>query len=140
MLFDGVCNFCNGAVQFMVDHERQPAAMTFAPLQSDVAEALLVRTLGAEEARRLRSGVSGNGDPDSMVLVEGSKAYTHSHGALRIAKRLRAPWSFLAAFLIVPRPLRDLVYRYIARNRYRWFGKTESCRVPTKELRARFLA
>ena len=96
--------------------------------------------MGEERARAIRSGTDGSGDPDSVVLIEDGKAYTHSTGALRVAGYLRAPWRWLRWFWIVPRPLRDVVYRWFARNRYRWFGKTDACRVPTPELKARFLA
>lgn len=139
VLFDGVCNFCNGAIQFIVDREREPRAR-FLALQSDSAKALLEGVFGAEGAKLLQSGASGDGDPDSIVLIEGSRGFTHSTAALRIARYLRAPYSWLFALVIFPRPLRDLVYRFIARNRYRWFGRTETCRVPTPELRRRFLA
>ena len=138
LLFDGTCNFCDGAVHFVVDHERG-SELKFAALQSEAAEKLLVDALGEERARAIRSGTDGSGDPDSVVLIEDGKAYTHSSGALRVTRHLRAPWSWLRIFVIVPRPLRDVVYRWFARNRYRWFGKTEACRVPTPDLRARFL-
>jgi len=139
VLFDGVCNFCNGAIQFIVDHEHAPR-LRFAPLQSEVARELLERVFGAEEAIRLLRGATGEGDPDSVVLVEDGRGYTHSTGALRIAAHLRAPYRWLSALVVVPRFLRDAVYRWIGRNRYRWFGKTETCRIPTPELRARFLS
>jgi predicted DCC family thiol-disulfide oxidoreductase YuxK len=139
VLFDGVCNLCNGAVQFVIDHERSPE-LRFAPLQSDLAKELLEGAFGKEQADRLRSGTNGNGDPDSIVVVDGTKGWTHSTAALRIARHLRAPWSWLGIFALVPRPIRDAMYRFLAKNRYRWFGTTETCRVPTAELRARFLA
>ena len=85
-------------------------------------------------------GRSGTGDPDTMVVVEGERGFTRSTAALRIARHLQAPWHWLRIFAIVPRPLRDLAYGLVARNRYRWFGKTDACRIPTPELRARFLA
>ena len=139
VLFDGVCNLCNGAVQFMIDHEKKPS-FRFAALQSDVARALLEKTFDAEKAQALREGARGDGAPDSIVLVEGSRGYTHSTAGLRIARYFRAPWNWAYVLLVVPRPLRDLVYRFIAANRYRWFGRSETCRVPTPELRRRFLA
>src|SRR5688572_26207630 len=92
VLFDGVCNLCNGAVQFIVDHERaEEPRLRFAPLQSDVAAQLLEGAFGAQEAKRLREGATGNGDPDSIAVVEDGKGYTHSTAALRIARHLRAP-------------------------------------------------
>jgi predicted DCC family thiol-disulfide oxidoreductase YuxK len=139
ILFDGTCNFCDGAVHFVVDHERG-SELKFAALQSEAGEKLLVEALGEDRAKRIRNGTDGSGDPDSVVFIEDGKAYLHSTAAVRIARHLRAPWSFLRVFWIVPRPIRDAVYRWFARNRYRWFGKTDACRVPTPELEARFLA
>ncbi|MBX3225991.1 MAG: thiol-disulfide oxidoreductase DCC family protein [Labilithrix sp.] len=139
VLFDGVCNLCNAAVQFMID--RDPAErLRFAPLQSDVGNELLTAAMGAEAAKALRDGATGDGDPDSIVLVEDGKAWTHSSAALQIARRMRFPWTLAVMLYVFPRFLRDVVYRFIARNRYRWFGKSDTCRIPTPELRARFLA
>ena len=89
--------------------------------------------------RGFGKGATGNGDPDTIVLVEDGQLYTHSTAALKIARHLRWPWSWSVVFIIVPRFVRDAVYRWVARNRYRWFGKSDACRVPTPELRARFL-
>lgn len=139
VLFDGTCNFCDGVVHFVIDHERG-TGLKFAALQSEAGEKLLVKALGDERAKTIRAGSDGSGDPDTVVFVEDGQAFTHSNAALRIARHLRAPWSFVRVFWIVPRPVRDAVYRWFARNRYRWFGKTDACRVPTPELRARFLA
>lgn len=138
VLFDGTCNLCDGAVHFILDHERG-SALKFAAVQSDAGTALLERSTDAELARVLRMGVKGDGDPDSVVLVRDGKVYSHSTAALQIARYLRWPWSWMIVFFIVPAFLRDGVYRFIARNRYRWFGKVDACRVPTPELRARFL-
>jgi predicted DCC family thiol-disulfide oxidoreductase YuxK len=127
VLFDGVCNFCNRSVNFIIDRDPR-RRFRFAPLQSDTGKELLRRfDLPAEML-------------STMVLIEGDRCYTKSSAGLRIARRLRWPWSLAAAFLIVPPPLRNVVYDFIARHRYRWFGKSESCRVPTPELRERFLA
>lgn len=128
VLFDGVCNLCNSAVQFILD--RDPGAQfRFASLQSEPAAALL-------RAHGLHPPV---GDPESIVLVEDGRAYESSTAALRIARRLPGAWKLAYAAIVVPRFVRDAVYRFIARNRYRWFGKKEVCWVPTPELRARFL-
>lgn len=129
VLFDGVCNLCNGAVQFIIDRDPE-GTFRFASLQSERAGALL-RAHGLEPPA---------GDPESMVLVDGGRVYQRSSAALRIARRLRGGWGLLYGLMIVPSFVRDAVYRLIARNRYRWFGKSEQCRVPTPELRARFLA
>ena len=139
VLFDGLCNFCNGTIQFVVDHELTPS-LRFAPLQSELAQELLERAFGPEQAKTLREGATGSGDPDSIVLVDGDRGWTHSTAGLRIFRHLRAPYRWLFALVVVPRPIRDVVYRWIARNRYRWFGKSETCRIPTPELRSRFLA
>lgn len=139
VLFDGVCNLCNAAVQFMIDRDKANV-LRFAPLQSDVAKELLEASMGVDAAKAIRDGATGGGDPDTIVLVDQGEAWTHSNAALRIAQRLTFPWSWLIVGMVVPRPLRDLVYRFIARNRYRWFGKSDTCRIPTPELRARFLA
>lgn len=138
VLFDGTCNFCDGAVHFVIDNERG-SSLRFAALQSIEGRALLARVATPEQARVLVEGAAGSGDPDSMALVEDGRVYTHSTGALRTARYLRWPWRWLAVFVFVPRALRDAVYRWFAAHRYRWFGKSEACRVPTPELRARFL-
>ena len=126
ILFDGVCNLCNGFVRFVI--ERDPAArFRFAPLTSPAA------------ARVLReAGVRGP-LPDSMILVDDGKAYFRSDAPLRIARSLRFPWPLLYAFAVVPRFIRDRVYDAIAARRYRWFGRREACMVPTPGLRTRFL-
>jgi predicted DCC family thiol-disulfide oxidoreductase YuxK len=129
VLFDGVCNFCNGAVIFIADRDRD-ARFRFASLQSPIAAELL-------EARGVELPP---GDPDTLMLIEGGKVYDRSDAALRIARHLRVPVSFAAAFMVVPRSVRDAAYRFIAKNRYRWFGRSEQCRIPTPELRARFLS
>ena len=128
VLFDGVCNLCNGAVQFILDHDRTHA-LRFASLQSDAGRALLT-------AHGMKVP---EGDPDSIVLVDGGRTYERSTAALRIASHMTFPFWLARAFVIVPRPIRDVVYKFIARNRYRWFGKTYECRIPTPELRARMV-
>ena len=129
ILFDGVCNLCSASVNFVIDHDPE-ARFRFAALQSDAA----VKTL-AQHGVTLRSG-----DPDSFVLVEEGRVYERSTAALRVARNLGGAWRLLYAFIVVPAFVRDAVYKLVARNRYRWFGKSETCRVPTPELRARFLA
>jgi predicted DCC family thiol-disulfide oxidoreductase YuxK len=128
VLFDGVCNLCNGAVQFIID--RDPSGrFTFASLQSDRGRAIL-REHGVPPTE---------GDPDTVFLLEDGRLFERSTAALRIARHLAMPWRLLAVFVVMPSAPRDLVYRFIARNRYRWFGRTEQCRIPTPELRARML-
>ena len=126
VLFDGVCNLCNGFVQFVI--ARDPAGrFRFAPLQAETAQRLI----------RDRGGVDTAGD--SIVLIEGERLYARSSAALRIARHLSFAWPFAYALIAVPRPLRDWVYDVVARNRYRWFGRREVCMTPTAELRSRFL-
>jgi predicted DCC family thiol-disulfide oxidoreductase YuxK len=139
VMFDGKCNFCDGAVHFVLDHE-DGSRLKFAAIQSDAAAELLETTAGEARASELRAGATGDGDPSSVILVEDGNVYTDSTASLRIARYMRRPWRWMVVFTVVPRPIRDLVYRWFARNRYRWFGKTETCRVPTAALRARFLA
>ena len=126
ILFDGVCNLCNGSVNFIIDRDPD-GYFKFASLQSDEAAPLLAR-------HQLKEGYL-----DSIVLVEGEKVYRNSTAALRVARKLKGGWPLFSIFLIIPRPLRDLVYNFIARNRYKWFGKSDTCRIPTPELRSRFL-
>lgn len=130
ILFDGVCNLCNGAVQFVLDRDRHKR-FRFAALQSEAGQALL--------RQRGLTPPDPGADPDTIVLVEGDRVSDRSTAALRIARHLGFPWVLAGIFWLLPRPLRDWVYRFIARNRYRWFGKSESCRLPTPELRGRFL-
>lgn len=126
ILFDGVCNLCNGFVQFVI--ARDPGArFQFASLQSAAAARLL-------DNRRTTTQL-----PDSIVLVEGDRITTESAAALRILGALGFPWSVAGVFVLVPRPVRDLVYRWVARNRYRWFGRRDVCMMPTADLQARFL-
>lgn len=123
--FDGVCNLCSGAVNFLLDHDRA-GRLRFAPLQGPTFAAL------AGEHPELR-GV------DSFVLWDGARAHVRSSAALRAAAALGGPWRAFTLLLAVPRPLRDAVYDFVARRRYRWFGRRDACRLPTPELRARFL-
>lgn len=129
VLFDGVCNFCNGTVLFFVDRNSRDD-LRFAALQSE-AGARVLRAHGREPPQ---------GDPDSILLVEQGAVYERSDAALRIARHLDGAWRFGYWLRVVPRFVRDAVYRFIAHNRYRWFGRSETCRIPTPALRARFLS
>ncbi|CAM4229660.1 MAG: thiol-disulfide oxidoreductase DCC family protein [Paenibacillus macerans] len=126
VLFDGVCNFCNGSVQFIIRRDRA-GYFRFASLQSDAAKSLLA---GRAEAPSL----------DSIILIENDRVFTESTAVLRIARKLDGIWRGAALFLAVPKPLRDWAYRLFARNRYRWFGKRSECMLPTPEQRQRFLS
>lgn len=125
VFFDGVCNLCNGAVQFILKREKNPQ-LKFAALQGETFRA---------RAQHLLAAV-----PDSIILFEAGILYTESDAVLRISRYLRQPWRAMGFMAYaIPRFLRNPLYRFIARNRYRWFGKKEACYVPTPALRTRFL-
>ncbi|WP_088072711.1 thiol-disulfide oxidoreductase DCC family protein [Gottfriedia luciferensis] len=126
ILFDGVCNFCNSAVQFIIKHDPN-GYFRFAAIQSAYGEELF------ELNPELRS-------IDSIILVENGKIKTESSAVLHIAKNLHG-WPKLGYILIlIPTPIRNFFYKLIAKNRYKFFGKNESCMIPTKEIRERFLS
>lgn len=127
ILFDGVCNLCNHAVQFVLARDPKEQ-FRFASLQSP-AGMDLVKKLGAEAQNM-----------NSMVLIAAGAAYTRSDAALRIAARLSGLWPALRILLLVPRPIRNWAYDVVAKNRYRWFGKSSACMAPSPELRSRFLS
>lgn len=126
ILFDGLCNLCSGAVNFII--RRDPSAkFRFAPAQSDAAKSLMARfDLSPEHS-------------DSIVLVEGNHYFIKSTAALRICKKLKALWPLLYIFIIVPKPIRDYLYDIVANNRYGWFGKRKECMVPNISIEGRFL-
>jgi predicted DCC family thiol-disulfide oxidoreductase YuxK len=129
VLFDGVCGLCDASVKFVIDHD--PAAtFRFAPLQSPAARQLLVEHRVNPDAM------------SSIVLIDAGRAYTRSTAALRIGRRLRPrALSLLAlAAATIPPPVRDVVYDFIARHRYRWFGQLDACRRPTEAEALRFIA
>ncbi|MTH55527.1 DUF393 domain-containing protein [Bacillus mangrovi] len=126
IFYDGVCNLCSGAVQFMIKHDRYKK-FKFASLQSKAGELMLL---------------SQSLDPvrfDSFVLTSGEKVYLKSDAALKVAGMLPFPWKLLGIFRLIPRPLRDSLYGFIARNRYKWFGKKEQCMLPDPSVKERFL-
>jgi predicted DCC family thiol-disulfide oxidoreductase YuxK len=126
ILFDGVCNLCNASVQFIIEHDPK-AHFRFAALQSPIGQCLL-------EQHALRPQTM-----ETMVLIEGTSAFTKSDAALRIAKRLSGLYPALTVLFNIPRPIRDWGYDLIANNRYKWFGKRDSCMVPTDDILDRFL-
>ena len=126
LFFDGVCNLCQGSVQFIIKRDKNNL-FRFASLQSDKAKELLPAELVSEDALQ------------SLVLIKGDKILTKSTAALTIAKSLSGLWPALYIFLIVPKFLRDVVYDFIARNRYRWFGKKDQCMIPTPDLKLKFI-
>ncbi|MFD3261587.1 thiol-disulfide oxidoreductase DCC family protein [Paenibacillus lentus] len=129
VLFDGVCHLCQGAVKFII--KRDPGRrFRFASLQSEAGKRILQGSPRQDiTSERI----------DTIVLYQNGAYYTRSSAALRIAKGLRFPWPLAYGFIIVPRFIRDAVYRVVAANRYRWFGKDETCLVPTKDNKERFL-
>lgn len=126
ILFDGVCNLCNSSITFVIKRDKKDM-FRYAPLQS---------TIGQELAAKHNIDL---GKVDSIILVTEDKAVAKSTAALRIAKHLSGGWPLMAAFLILPAFIRNIVYDFIARNRYKWFGKKDSCMIPTPELKSKFL-
>jgi len=126
ILFDGVCNLCNTSVQFILKRDRR-SRFRFASLQGPAGQALLQR-----------SGLPAD-HLDSFVLVENNKVYTRSSAALRVISRLGGGYTLFYVFWIIPRPIRDGIYDWVARHRYRWFGKEDSCWLPRPEWKERFL-
>ncbi|MFY9310453.1 MAG: thiol-disulfide oxidoreductase DCC family protein [Bacteroidia bacterium] len=126
ILFDGVCNLCNSSVQFVIKHDKE-AKFKFASLQSKSGQALLKKfNLPLDQF-------------NSFIYVRGDKAIQRSAGALNVLRDLGGFWKLLYGFIIVPPFIRNFVYDYIAKNRYRFFGTRESCMIPTPDLKRRFL-
>lgn len=126
ILFDGVCNLCNGFVQFIIERDRN-AIFKFAALQSDFGQAFLKsQNLNPLELK-------------SIILIDDDKVYTQSTAALKIAKHLDGAWKIGYVFIIVPPFIRNSFYKIVAKNRYKWFGQKDQCMVPTPDLKARFL-
>src|SRR5882757_5712709 len=126
VLFDGVCNFCDSSVNFVIKRDGNQL-FKFAPLQSEDGQKLV------EEYGLNKPGI------DSVILIENGRAYTHSTAALRIAQHLGGIYAWAYLFIYLPRGLRDFFYKLFARNRYRLFGKKKECMIPTPEVRERFL-
>jgi predicted DCC family thiol-disulfide oxidoreductase YuxK len=127
ILFDGVCNFCNSTINLVMEKDSRNY-FVFAPLQSETGRELLAR----HQIDPLAT--------DSIVLIENDQAYTKSTAALRIAKRLKGAYPLLYGAIIIPPFLRNIIYDYVARNRYKWFGKKDACMIPTPEMRAKFIS
>lgn len=126
ILFDGVCNFCNHWVNFAIRRDRRKKLL-FTSLQGESAEKLLPA-----------HGINPT-SLSSVILIDKGKVYTQSSAAIRICKYLDGGWKLFYGLMIIPKFLRDGLYNIIARNRYKWFGKQDSCMVPAPEMRARFL-
>ncbi|MEH7884211.1 thiol-disulfide oxidoreductase DCC family protein [Bacillus sp. JJ1609] len=125
ILFDGVCNFCDASVQFILNRDPK-GIFQFASLQSEAGQNLVKKH-------------NVPADVDSMILIEDDKVYYKSTAALRISRHLQGAWKWLYGFIIVPSPMRNIVYNLIAKNRYKWFGQKESCMLPPPNIRKRFL-
>jgi len=125
LFFDGECNLCNSTVQFVIRHDRKKQFL-FAPLQSEAGKHMLKELLASV-------------GEDTFLLFYRGKYYVRSGAALRVCKLLGSLWSLLYAAIIIPRFIRDAVYDFISRNRYKWFGKSAECMLPTPELKERFL-
>lgn len=126
VLFDGVCNFCNSSVNFIIDHDKHNR-FKFAALQTEAGQALLKKHNLPTE------------DFDSFILVDGDRYYKKSSAALHTVKEFPGLWKLLYVFIIIPPFIRDIFYNILAKNRYKWFGKRDECRMPTPELREKFL-
>lgn len=126
ILFDGVCNLCNASVNFVIQRDKKDA-FRFAPLQS---------AIGKELASKFTIDDS---ELDSIILIDNEKCFIKSTAALHIAKQLSGGYPLLFGFIIIPSVLRNWVYDFVARNRYKWYGEKENCMVPTPELKGKFL-
>jgi predicted DCC family thiol-disulfide oxidoreductase YuxK len=126
ILFDGVCNFCNSAINFVIKRDKK-GIIKFAPLQSDAGQSLLIQY-----------NLPTN-DIKSFVFIEEGKAYTQSIAAIKVCKYLGGLWPICKVFAIVPKFIRDSLYNWVAKNRYKWFGERDTCMIPTPEIKARFL-
>lgn len=126
ILFDGICNFCNGIVKFILRRNKK-TDIHFAALQSEAGHKLL---------EKYKLPVN---EMETIVFIENDKAYTQSTAALRICRHLRGLWPLCYGFVIVPKFIRDGIYKWIAKNRYKWFGVREECMIPTPEMKTRFL-
>lgn len=127
LLFDGVCNFCNGTVNFIIRHDKKELFL-FAALQSDRGKELL---------QQLNHN---NTLSDSVTFLYKGKTYTRSNAVLQVCKLLGGIWSVLLVAYVIPRFIRDAIYNYIAAHRYKWFGKRDACMVPSPSVRKRFLS
>lgn len=126
VLFDGVCNLCNGAINFIIARDPNDR-YRFAALESDIGQELLTKyNIDSEKI-------------DSIVLIRKGSAFAKAGAALRIAKGMSGAWPLLYALRIIPKFIANSVYDFIAKNRYKWFGKKESCMIPTPELKQKFL-
>jgi predicted DCC family thiol-disulfide oxidoreductase YuxK len=125
VLFDGICNYCNSMINFAIRNDKK-GVLKFAVLQS-------------EAGKQLKSNYSIPAEIDSVIFIEDGKVFTYSDAAIRISRYLRWPARALYSLIIVPKFIRQPIYKWIARNRYRWFGKREECMIPSPDIKSRFL-
>jgi len=126
IIFDGVCNFCNGAVKFIINRDAK-AVFKFAPMQSEIAQELMTK----HQIKELSD--------DTFILIKNGQCFVRTDAALEITKDLDGFWYVFRAFKILPPVIRDYFYRLLARNRYKLFGKQTECMIPTADVRDRFL-
>jgi predicted DCC family thiol-disulfide oxidoreductase YuxK len=126
IVFDGVCNWCNAWVNFTINHDPH-GKLKFGTLQS-------------EQGQRILEDLQLSQDSfETFLLLERAQVFTKSTAALRITRHLSGIWPLLYLLIVVPRPLRDAVYDFVARHRYKWMGKAEACRIPSPNERTRFV-
>lgn len=125
VLFDGVCNYCNAMVNFIIRHDPEKK-YKFATLQSDIGKKFLAEHVIGK-------------DVDSVILIEDGRAFTHSTAGLRIARNLSGIYSLSYAFIVIPAFIRNWAYKLFAKYRYRLFGRTDACMIPTPNVKERFL-
>mgnify|MGYP000162022613 CR=1 FL=1 len=126
ILFDGVCNLCNYAVIFTIRRDPQ-GKMCFASQQSEIGQELLVKFGLPQDTI------------NSIVFIEGDRCFLRSSAVLHLVRRLNGFWPLFYVFIIIPKPIRDFLYNYIASHRYQWFGRKDVCMIPTIEMKSRFL-
>ena len=126
ILFDGICNFCNSSINFVIDHDPEKH-FKFVPLQSEIGQNILIKFH------------KNTKDFNSVILLKDNQLYEKSDAALEITKHLSGFWKYLSVFRILPTFFLNFFYDIVAKNRYRIFGKSDSCRMPTAELKERFL-
>lgn len=125
LLYDGECSFCNGAVQWIIARDPRQHVY-FASQQGELGQALKAKYKISDEL-------------DSLVLIDEGKAYIYSSAVIRVSKYLHSAWPMLQIFALIPPFVRNSLYRYVAKHRYRWFGQQQACLLPTPEIRARYL-
>ncbi|QHT66517.1 DUF393 domain-containing protein [Rhodocytophaga rosea] len=128
ILFDGVCNLCNASVNFIIDRDTHNK-FVFAALQSES---------GQKAIQKCKIAIPQN-DYDSLILIKGDKVFKKSTAALKIASELSGGWPLFYLFIVIPAPVRDIFYTLIAKNRYKLFGRSDSCRLPSAELNRKFI-